>query len=308
MALVTVYMLPLLAALFNVVFPAFIVIGVGAVVGYTLRLEVTPLNRLGLYATTPALVFSSLSNTEVGVGNVGRLLAAFVLMLVVMLGISSLASYRLSPSSRRGVIASSLFVNSANLMLPVTLFALGEAGVERAIILYIATTMLLYLVGPIIFAQGLPWDKRMRSVVALPVVWAALLALLMNILGWSFPVGVMRGVDLLAGAAIPIVLLVLGMQIQRTGLAAPSGINWLAAGLKLLVGPVVAFVASRVVGLSGIDLAVMTLFGSMPPAVMVFMLALEFSDSAEEVARTVVVSTLCALVTISIIVTLLGPL
>ncbi len=300
-------MLPTLATLFSVVLPAFLVMGVGAVAGYTLSLDLTPLNRLALYATTPALVFSSLSSTTLGAGNVGRLLAAFFLLLALMLVVSSVASRRLTPGSRRGVIASSLFVNSANLMLPVTLFAIGEAGLERALVLYVVTTVLMYLVCPVIFSST-SWSGSLRSALSLPVVWAALFAALFNALDWSLPLGVMRGVELLAGAAVPLVLLVLGVQIQRAGLAVPSGVNWLATGIKLVVGPVAAFAAAYAVGLGGIDLAVVTLFGSMPPAVMVFMLALEFSDNAEEVARTVVVSTLGALVSVSVVVTLLRPL
>lgn len=301
-------MLSVLATLISVVLPAFSVIGVGALVGYALKLDPASPNRLALYATTPALVFSSLSSTPLNAGSVGRLLSAFFLMSAAMLVISSLASLCLNPGSRRGVVACSLFVNSANLMLPVTLFAVGEAGVERALVLYVVTTVLLYLVGPVVFSEGATPGRLLRSVVALPVVWAALLAALFNLLGWSLPVGVGRGVELLAGAAIPLVLLVLGMQIQRAGLVAPSGVNLLAAGIKLLAGPVVGFLTGRAVGLGGIDLAVVTLFGSMPPAVMVFMLALEFSDNDEEVGRTVVFSTLSAFVTVSVVVTLLKPL
>ena len=301
-------MLPVLATLFSVVLPAFFVMAVGALIGYTLQLEIAPLNRLALYTTTPALVYSSLSSTTLGAGNVGRLLGAFFLMLAVMLLVSGVATRHLSHSSRRGVIASSLFVNSANLMLPVTLFAFGEAGVERALVLYVVTTVLLYIVCPVVFSEGAPTGKLFRSVTTLPVVWAALSAALVNAAGWSLPLGVTRGVDLLAGAAIPLVLLVLGMQIQRAGLPLPNGVNWLATGLKLVVGPTAAFAAGTVVGLTGLDLAVVTLFGSMPPAVMVFMLALEFSDNADEVARTVVVSTLGALVSVSVVVTLLRPL
>ena len=298
-------MLSIVSTLLSVVLPAFFVMGVGALISYAIKPDITSLNRLALYATTPALVFSSLQETTLSAGNALGLLSAFFLMLVAMLVISSLASRHLPASSRRGVIATSLFVNSANLMLPVTLFALGQAGVERALILYVVTTVLLYLVCPLIFAQQTAWGKLLRSVATLPVVWAALLAFLFNVLGWTLPLGVTRGVDLLAGAAIPLVLLVLGMQIQRAGLPVPSGVNWLSLGLKLVVGPVVAFTAGSVVGLTGLDLAVITLFGSMPPAVMVFMLALEFSDNPEEVARTVVVSTLGALASVSVVVTLI---
>ncbi|MEM7738078.1 MAG: AEC family transporter [Deinococcota bacterium] len=301
-------MFAVFSTLFNVVLPAFVIMAIGGLIGYYLKLDIKSINRLALYSTTPALIFNSLSRTTLEPANVGRLLAAFFTMFIGMFVVSSLASLRLPASARRGVIASSMFVNSANLMFPVTLFAIGDAGVERALVLYVTTTVLLYIVCPIIFSEGASPRKLVASVLSIPVVWAALAAFTFNMTGWSLPLGIGRGVELLAGAAIPLVLLVLGMQIQRTGLPIPSRVNWLASGLRLLVGPCIAFAAAYGLGLRDIDLAVVTLFGAMPPAVMVFMLALEFSDNAEEVARTVVFSTLSALISVSMVVTLIQPM
>ena len=295
----------LFETLLNVVVPAFVVIGVGVLLGRFLGLDLVPLNRAALYAAVPALVFTSLARTELGAGSVGRLVVGQLIFLTLMLGLSYLASRPFEARTGRGFMATSLYGNSANLMLPVTLFALGEAGLERALVLFVVSSIALFGTGPLVLAGGRGANVRLTSVLRLPVLWAALVGVLFNLLGLSFPQGLARGIGILSDAAIPLVLLVLGMQIHRSGLKVPTPVNWAGAGFKLVVGPVLGYLAARIVGATGLDLAVLTLLGAMPPAVNTFMLALEFGGNAEEVARTVVLATLLALLSLSVVVTLI---
>ncbi len=298
----------LFETLLNVVVPAFVVIGVGVLLGRFLKLDLVPLNRVALYAAVPALVFTSLATTELGAGSVGRLVVGQLVFLALMLGLSYLASRPFEARTGRGFMATSLYGNSANLMLPVTLFALGEGGLERALVLFVVSSIALFGTGPLVLAGGGGANGagvRLTSVLRLPVLWAALVGVLFNLLGLSFPQGLARGIGILSDAAIPLVLLVLGMQIHRSGVSVPTRVNWAGAGFKLVVGPVLGYLAARIVGATGLDLAVLTLLGAMPPAVNTFMLALEFGGNAEEVARTVVLATLLALFSLSVVVTLL---
>ena len=298
----------LFETLLNVVVPAFVVIGVGVLLGRFLKLDLVPLNRVALYAAVPALVFNSLATTELGAGSVGRLVVGQLIFLALMLGLSYLASRPFEARTGRGFMATSMYGNSANLMLPVTLFALGEGGLERALVLFVVSSIALFGTGPLVLAGGGGANGagvRFTSVLRLPVLWAALVGVLFNLLGLSFPQGLARGIGILSDAAIPLVLLVLGMQIHRSGLQAPTPVNWAGAGFKLVVGPLLGYLAARIVGATGLDLAVLTLLGAMPPAVNTFMLALEFGGNAEEVARTVVLATLLALLSLSVVVTLL---
>ena len=267
--------------------------------------DLTSLNRLSLYGTVPALVFTSLSQTEVEPAAAGRLLLGQGLYFGLALGLAWLVSARLDTPVRRGFLATSTFSNSANMMLPVTLFAFGQAGLERALILYVLVTVVMFSLGPLILAGGAP---PYRKVLGLPVLWAAVLGLSFNGLGWSLPLGVERGIGVLSEAAVPLVLLVLGMQVHRSGVFVPRGANWLGAGFKLLVGPLIGLAAGLLVGASGLDLAVLTLLGAMPPAVNTFMLALEFGGAADDVAQTVVLATVLSLVSLSVVVFLVKPL
>jgi len=299
-------LLTLLLTLLNVVVPVFVVIVVGMVLGGALKLELASLNRTALYGAVPALVFTSLATAELSASSVGVLVGGQLLFLLTMALLALLVSGRLDPATRRGFIATSLFGNSANMMLPVTLFAFGEAGLERALVLFVLSAMVLFTCGPLVLAGGTWRDLPLAGVLRLPVIWAALAGIALNLLGVPLPTGVMRGLDLLGDAAIPLVLLVLGVQMQRVGVVRPSPVNLFGAGFKLVVGPLVGYAVAWTIGARGLDLAVLTLLAAMPPAVNTFMLALEFGGNAEEVARTVTLATFSALLTVSVVVWLLA--
>ena len=295
----------LLANMLEVVVPAFVVIGVGLLLGRFLKPDLPSINRVALYGAVPALVFDALAGTELSAGSALRLVIGQIVFLLVMAALSWGVSSPFAPRTRRGLMATSMYGNSANLMLPVTLFAFGEAGLERALVLFVVSSIALFGTGPLVLAGGERRGVPLGGVVKLPVLWAALLGLGANLLEVSFPLGLARGIEILAGAAIPLVLLVLGIQIYRSGVPLPTPVNWLGAGFKLLVGPLVGYGVARLVGATGLDMAVLTLLGAMPPAVNTFMLALEFGGDAEEVARTVVLATLGSLLTLSVVVSVL---
>ncbi len=297
--------------LLQVVIPAFVVVAAGAGLGRAFRLDTSGINRVALYAAVPALVFASLAGAEVAWTGVGLLLGANAAYLVVMAAVAWAAAFLVRPEARRGLLATSLFANAANIMLPVTLFAFGPEGLQRALILYVWSAVLIFTAGPIVLGGG---EARARggrrlfvaSVAKLPVLWAALAGVAVNVAQVSVPLGLLRGIELLGDAAIPLVLLTLGVQIHRTGVRVPSPTNLLGAGLRLAVAPALAYAVAWAFGARGLDLAVLTLLGAMPPAVNNFMLALEFGGDAEEVAGTVITSTFASIVTLSLVLSLLG--
>ena len=297
----------MIGILFEVVLPAFIVVAGGVVLGRAFTIDLAALNRVALYAAVPALVFSSLSSSEVSFGDVGVLLGANALFLLGMGVLAWLVATPFARATKRGLVATSMFGNAANIMLPVTLFAFGDAGLQRALVLYVFSAVALFTLGPLVLGErnGASRRRFLASVLRLPVLWAALLGAAVNALGWSVPLSLERGVALLGSAAIPVVLITLGLQIQRSGLRAPSAANLLGAGLKLVIGPLVGFATGWLVGARDLDLAVLTLLAAMPPAVNTFMLALEFGADGEEVARTVILSTFLAIASLTLVLALL---
>jgi predicted permease len=292
--------------LVNGVAPAFLLILVGILIGPLAIPGLASINRLALYATVPALVLVSLTEAEISLAGAATLLSGHAPYLLVMFVLASLFGARLASPSRRAVMATGMFVNSANLMLPISLFTLGEAGFVRAVVLYVFVTILLYTLGPLVLAGREGFRERSPlALLKLPVIWAALLGLALNLLGVVPPLGLWRGVSLLADAAIPLVLLLLGLQVRRSGLRRPRLASLAAAGFKLLVGPLVGYGAGWLLGARGLDLTVLTLLAAMPPAVNNLLLAIEFGGDAEQVAETLVLATALSLLTITVVLRLL---
>ena len=297
-----------LSLLVQVVLPVFLVIGLGALVGRVLRLEIAPINRLSIYAVLPALVFRSMSELSFAEIPAVRLVGAFLVFLAAVAAIAWLLTARLPASSRRALVGTSMLGNAANMNLPVTLFALGAAGLDRALILYVVSVVTMYLVGPVLFGRQLSFGRVVRTVATFPALWAALAGLAVARSGVTLPLPLSRAVDLTADAAIPLMLLILGVQLVRAGRWRPTGRVVFAVGLKLLVAPLLAASVGWTFGLRGVDLAALTLLGAMPTAVNAVMLTLEFGGDARQVSDTVALGTLSALVTLPLVLTVIGRL
>jgi malate permease and related proteins len=299
---------PLLALLVDVVLPVFAVVTVGGVVGRRFRLEVAPINRLALYGAVPALVFRTLAGIEMAWRPALHLVGAYGLFMLAMAAAAALVARRWPAASRRALIGTSVFGNAANLNLPVALFAFGAAGLERALVLYVVTSLAMFSIGPTLMGRAVGLGPAVRAAIGFPVLWASLAGLAVNALGVRLPVGAERAVGLLADAAVPVVLLSLGVHMARSLRWRPNGRAAAAVVIKLALGPALAAAVGAAVGLRGLDLAVLVVLGAMPTAINAVMLAVEFGGDAEQVGDAVVAGTALSLLTLPIVLALTGPL
>lgn len=294
-------MLEVLLLLVDVVSPVFMVVAVGALIGRRFPIEVSHLNRVVIYAALPCLTFRTMAGLEMELASVVRLVAAYLLLLLVMAGVALLFARRLAGPQRRALVATSVFSNSANMMLPVALFAFGQAGLDRALVLYVVTSLTMFSLGPSLLGASVGFRQALKTVLTFPVLWAALLGLLANTLDLTPPLALTRAIGLLAEAAIPMVLMILGIQMARAGRPRLQGTTVTAVALKLLVAPLVGAAVGLALGLTGLDLAVFVTLAAMPTAVNTVMLALEFGGDTVQVGATVVIATASALITLPLV-------
>lgn len=290
---------PLLAALLNVMVPVALVAGVGYLLGRRLKLDQDTVARLSLYALTPALAFDTILNAHIAAGEAATLSAAFLLTWAVTVTLSGLVGRRWELQTRRSVMASSTIWNSGNLGLPIALFAFGQSGLERALVVFLVGVIGTYILGPAIYNSGAGWRGSVRAIFGLPVLWAALAALVWRLSGVGVPLGLSRGVHLLAQATLPLVLLSLGIQLGAAGRLNITPPMLFASGVRLILGPLIALALSLLLGLRGQPLAVLVLSASMPTAVNALLLAREYGGDAQTVAGVVLLTTLGALVTVT---------
>ena len=287
--------------LISAVLPIVLVALVGVWVGRMFTLERQTLARLSIYALVPALVLHSLAKTTLELGNAIAILTAFLIhtSLLYLLSVILGQLLKFSSDEKNSLIATTIFANVGNMGLPFVLFSLGEAGLERAIVYLVGSSLMTASVFPIVL-KGEGVLQGLRYTVCLPVLWAAIAGILLQGSGTVMPLPIERGVTLMSEGAIPVALLMLGIQLSETPFIF-GRYELLGAGLRLIISPMIAFNIANLMGLTGIDRQVVVLQSAMPVAVNSLIWVTELGGDTVRVARTIVISTLLSLATLPIV-------
>jgi predicted permease len=298
--------------LINVVLPIFVVAGLAALAQRRLHLDVPTLSRGAFYLFAPALVFDSLTNSDVG-GMVLLQMAAVVLALTAILwavGAVATRILRLEGPTRAAFLNAVLLVNAGNYGLPVNLFAFGQAGLVRAALYLTVNSVLSSSLGVYLGASSAAsvWTA-LKRVAGVPLVYAALLGLVLNLAGWVVPEPLAKAIGLLGQASVPVMLAVLGITLAET-LRQGTETRCLPAlamvtVLRLLVSPLLAFLLAGLVGMDDLARNVTVLESAMPSAVMTIILATEFEADSAFAALCVLGTTVGSLVTVTLLLNLL---
>jgi len=289
------------AVLLGAVAPVALMVATGYLAARVLKLDRGPLTRLTLFVLVPFLVFDQLWRNNADLAGALKLAGAFALASAGFALAGWLAGRLLGLPwpARASLTATTAFPNTGNMGLSVAFFALGEAGLERATIVFVVATILLFGLGPALFKGG-SLAEQLKMTFRLPLIWAVVLGLAANLVGLELPLNLGGGVHMLAQGAIPMLLLSLGMQIAESRFAV--GLYDLGASLlRVAGGPLIAYAAGRLLGLGGADLVVLVLISGMPAAVNTYLMAAEFGGDAELTARVVVLSTLLSFLTLPLV-------
>jgi predicted permease len=298
--------------MFNVVSPVFLIVGLAMLIGRRFALEPRTLSRLLIYLFSPALVLDGIAKSGLGTSELGKLAAVAFLSFVGM-GLVAWALTRLLRLERRmesAFMLSIILVNAGNFGIPLNTFAFGEAGQQRAVIFYVVSAVIANTIGIYLASRGSASARdSLLNVFKVPLVYGLVIGLIVNFSGVAFPLPVQRVIELLGQAAVPTMLVVLGLQLGHTSITSlkgHAGPMLMAAGTRLLIAPVMAAGLVALVGLAGVSRQVAIIEASMPTAVMAGVLATEFDSEPQFVTTVVMVSTLASLVTLSVLLTLVG--
>ncbi|MBX2863320.1 MAG: AEC family transporter [Leptolyngbyaceae cyanobacterium MAG.088] len=287
--------------LISAVLPIALVACVGVVIGRLFTLERQTLAKLSIYALVPALVLHSLAKTTLELGDAISILITFIIhtFLLYLLAVFLSNLLRFSSDEKKSLIATTIFANVGNMGLPFVLFSLGDAGLERAIVYLVGSSLMTVSVFPIVL-KGEGVLKGLRYTIGLPVLWAAIAGILLQASNTGMPLPLQRSITLLSEGAIPVALLMLGIQLSETPFIF-GRYELLGSGLRLVISPVIAFNIANLVGLVGIDRQVVILQSAMPVAVNSLIWVTELGGDTVRVARTIVMSTLLSLGTLPIV-------
>ncbi|MBD8078069.1 AEC family transporter [Cellulosimicrobium arenosum] len=303
------------------VLTGFAIIGVIVAAGYlSARLRIggpdagTVLNRVGFFAASPALLFTVLATSDVARLVQAPLVvaAACALAAGAVFVVANRWWLRLpAPEATVGTVASG-YVNANNIGLPVAVYVLGDPTVVVPVILLqlLVLAPITLLVLDATTSGRTSWRLVVSQPVRNPIILGSFAGAVVSLTGWAPPVTVMAPLEILGGAAIPMILLAFGMSLHgsrplRRG--QPRAAIAVASATKLVVMPVVAFLVARyVLGLDPAAVASAVTLAALPTAQNVYNYAVRFGRGEILARDTVLVTTVGAPVVLVVVALLLA--
>lgn len=283
--------------------------------GFTFRrymtIDLASINRLCIYVLSPVLIFNTLWRIDVDGGDSLRMFGVVVLFSISMALVTLLVarSMRLERADQSAMLLTTMFMNTGNYGLPLAHFAFGDAGFQYAVLYYIGQSILVQTVAVFIAATGQANIKdSLKKVFQMPLVYAAISGLVLRFtVGIPGPetsfvlAGLADGAELVAGATLPVLLIMLGIQMAAGVKVVDRSRVTIASTLRLVVAAPIAYGIAVMLGLGAMATSVAVIQASMPTAVNVTILASEFNVRPQFVSSVVVVTTLGSLVSLVVL-------
>lgn len=293
----------------NNILPIFLAAGCGFLVSKFLKVPPKPISQVTFYIFSPCLIFSLLTSSQLGGDDITKMVGFTV---ILMTGLGLLAwlvgrALRLDRLLLVAVVLTTMFANSGNYGLSLTLFAFGEDALAHASLFFVTQAILVQTVGVVIVSLGsLSLKQAIISLFKVPGLYAVTLALIFNYMNWQLPLFADRTISLLGDAAIPVLMVLLGIQLGYSSINGNPRVLVTSNVLRLVVSPILAIGLSVVFGLTGVARQAGIIEAAMPTAVLTTVLATQYNVKPSFVSTVVFTTTLLSPFTVTPLLAYLG--
>ena len=243
--------------------------------------------------------------------------AVLVLILNVLIG--NLISYKMGYETGKkfAFLNSIMFYNSGNVGVPLITLVFSSApyiieGSTPYLDLALTTQIAVLVVQNIttntfgFFNAGratLHWKDSIKDILRMPVIYAIPSALILKLLPYDLTKApIWKGLEYIRNGLISIALITLGVQLSRTKFQFGNKDAYMAAFIRLIGGPVIAFVLIKIMGFSGIIAQALMISTSVPTSVNSALIAVEYDNHPDFASQAVLITTIFSAITLSLVI------
>ena len=274
------------------------------------------LSRLVFTVALPALLFHLMSDLSRLPPVDSRLLGAFFGGCLLTFIIGRLVSARLFHLDGTGqsiFALGGIFSNNVLLGIPLAKITLGTEAIPAVALVLVFNSLTLWTLVTV----SVEWSrhgsftpkgfiKTAKSVLTNPIVAAILSGTLVGLTGLPLPDILTTPLSMVAQAATPLALIVLGMGLAEYGWRTDLKISGAICAIKLIVQPLVVWGLALLIGLPAMETQVVVLLASIATGVNVYLMSRQFKSLEGPVAASLVLSTLLAALTTPLFLTLVS--
>ncbi len=285
----------------DVLLPIFLIFGVGFLLGKRKNPEPQPIAHVSIYVLLPSLVFVSFLDKDIlsSLAVTGVYIVLFTGIMYVLAAIVC-RILKFDRTLESGFMLAVLFTNSGNYGVPLCTFAFGEEGMINALAYMMYGSVIMYTFAVFIASRGkLNVKESFINIFKIPLVYAVVIAGVCSYYAVNVPSFVSVPLDLLGSAAIPVAMVLLGIQLSRTSMHSEFNPLLVSNVFRLCVSPLVGILLTHVMGVEGLLRSVLIIECSMPTAVNSALIAIEFDAEPGFVSSAVLTSTVLSIFSVA---------
>lgn len=271
------------------------------------------LNGFVYWFALPALLFVKVAEAPILERFDWRLLAAYHVAGLAVFVLAMLSGWLLfgRPVAALGLDGlAAAFPNVGYMGLPLLLTAFGPPAVLPSVLILVSDALVTVPLSVAVVEVGLGIGSQALTIMATvgrglvrnPLILATAAGALASVSGATLPVPVKALGNFLGSAALPCALFALGGSLVGRFVPSAAGAVALLVGLKLVVHPALMWLtAGHMFALDPLWVKVAVIDAALPTAATVFVLAERYRVEVESAASVILLSTLGAVVTITIL-------
>lgn len=266
----------------GIITPVLIISAMGYAYARVCRPDMTWINRLSVDLLFPLLVFSAMISKDFHILKFLPLMGGGVAVLLGS-GLIAWVVSRLLGYNAHAFVPPMMFTNTANMGLPLTLFAFGQEMLPAAVALFMIFSLFHYTLGIRIYDP----KAHISGILKGPMLWSMLAGVFLSMAGIELPEWLSMSAKMLGESAIPIGLFTLGVGFASFRVERWS-IGLVGALLCPVSGMLIAWALIKFLPLSLPMQGILLLYASLPPAVLNYIFAEKYQQEPGLVAAIVV--------------------
>ena len=288
-----------LIKLFEVLFPVFLIIGIGYWYGkkdpkFNTKFITTFAGNFGL----PAIIFYSLTTTNISFELFLRF-SYYITLYVAVFSVIGLAILKILKKDIYRILPPLILPNTGNMGMPLCLFAYGKMGLAIATSITAMILVFHFSLNILLASKKVSIKPLLKCI----PVYALLVSLIFVYFKIPAPKFLENATFLIGYSTIFLVLMSLGVALSKLKVFSFKE-TIIYSFVRIVLGPIVGLAFVKMFNLSGVEAGVMFIQASMPSAVLTFLVSEIYSSKkiSNSIASTVALSTFLSFFTLIVVV------
>jgi len=280
----------LIAHSFTSVFPVFLIFLTGYAFGKIFKKKAEMLSTLAFWLFGSILILTYVNEHLPKLDHIWRYFLGTIIIILIIIILYWIIG-KITGKSFKLWAYTSIFSNTGYIGYPVLEYSVGPRAIPLAVIMASANMILLPTVGVLMLTGGKEnkdgkiefLKNAAKHMASVPWIYALATGWILGLLGFKLtrdlPGSIMNYVQMLKDSAIPVILLVVGVNLSKFKLK-PGNLKRIfsASFSKLLIPPILAVFVGKMLGMQGLVYKVFVLELAMPTAVNTAILAQGVSE------------------------------